>query len=250
MSRFALALASALAAGTLAGALTRPAFAETPLPAGVFIAAQTQNEYLAKDQLIGAKVQDATGRIVGDIEDLILDEHNTVIGVVMGTGGFLGVAEKKVGVHLSALDFEEKDGKTIVALPEATAANLEAAPVFQRTKPKKTIMERAKEKARELSDKAKSTTEQAIEKAKPQLDAAKEKAMEAYEKAKEAAGPALEQAKQAAEEAKQAVKEGLEAAKEAAGEMSKELAPAEPAPAPAPESAPAPEAAPAKPEPL
>lgn len=209
-----------------------------------FIAAQTQDQYLAKDQLIGAKVHGPDGKIVGDVEDLIINESNQVIGVVMGTGGFLGLAEKKVGVPLGALTFEDKDGKTIVNLAAGTQANIAAAPAFERVKPKKTLLERAKEKVEELSDKTSTSTQEAVEKAKPALEEAKEKAVEAYEKAKEAAQPAIEKAKEAAQEATEAVKEAVGAGGEATP------APAEPAPAPAPEAAPAepapaPEAAPA-----
>ena len=67
------------------------------------MAAQSDTEYLAKDHLIGAKVHGAEGTIVGDVEDLIVNDQNQVIGVVMGTGGYLGWAEKKVGVALSSL---------------------------------------------------------------------------------------------------------------------------------------------------
>src|SRR6478735_3976062 len=76
-----------------------------------FVPAQTADQYLAKDHLIGAKVAGQDGKIIGDVEDLIINDQNQVVGVVLGTGGFLGVAEKKVAVDLSALKFEEKDGK-------------------------------------------------------------------------------------------------------------------------------------------
>lgn len=162
-----------------------------------FLPAQTTNQYLAKDHLIGAKVSGQDGKIIGDVEDLIINDQNQVVGVVLGTGGFLGVAEKKVAVDLSALKFEEKDGKTAVSLPGATQAVIDTAPTFQRTAPAKTLLERAREKAVELGDKTTATTKKAIEDAKPALENAKEKAHEAYEKAKEAAGNAYDEAKKA-----------------------------------------------------
>ena len=197
---------------------------------GVFIKNQTAEEYLAKDHLIGVKVKGPDGKIVGDIEDLIITDGNTVVGIVMGTGGFLGMAEKKIGVQLSALKFEEANGTLSVSLPEATKEGLDAAPAYERAQPKKSLLDRAKEKAIELKDKTSATTSGAVEKAKPMLDEAKQKAAEAYEKAKEAAAPAYEKAKEA-------VGGAVDAAKEAA----------QPAPAPAPApAAPAP-AAPATP---
>ncbi len=63
-----------------------------------------------RDHLIGAKIRGKDGKIIGDVEDLIINDKNQVVGVVMGTGGFLGIAEKKVGVDLSALKFDETGG--------------------------------------------------------------------------------------------------------------------------------------------
>lgn len=254
MNKFAATLA-ALTLAALSPAFA-PVFAQDAATSGVFVAAQSGDQYLAKDQLIGAKVHDKDGKIIGDIEDLIVSDHNIVVGVVMGTGGFLGLAEKKVGVQLGALSFEEKDGKTTVVLPEGTKANIDAAPAFQRTQPAKSLLERAKEKARELSDKTSASTQDAVDKAKPALEQAKEKAVEAYEKAKEAAAPAIEKAKEAAKDAEAAVKDAVDAAKEATKEATTPApetpAPAAETPAPAAEApapAPAPEAAPAAPAP-
>ncbi len=197
---------------------------------GPFVAAQGANQYLARDHLIGAKVTGKDGKIIGDVEDLIVDENNQVVGVVMGTGGYFGFAEKKIGVTLSALKFEEKDGRMTVALPDVDQAALEVAPAYARSKPPKSLFERAQEKVEELSDKTSASTKDAYEKAKPAIEDATAKAKDAYEKAKEAAAPALEKAKEAAGEAYDAAKE---AAKKAAEEASKavETPPAETPPA-------------------
>lgn len=204
-----------------------PALAQTAQPAGVFIKGQTAEEYLAKDHLIGTKVQGPDGKIIGDIEDLIITDGNQVVGIVMGTGGFLGMGEKPVGVYLSALKFDEKDGKLTVTLPQGTVENLAALEPFQRQHPKKSLLERAQEKARELSDKTSATTKSAIEQAQPAIEEAKKKAQEAYEAAKEAAQPAYEKAKEAVEGAIEAAKPETPAPVEPAP------APVEPAPAPA-----------------
>jgi hypothetical protein len=206
---------------------------ETKIPAGVFINTQTQDQYLARDNLIGAKVHGPDGKIIGDIEDLIVNDYNQIVGVVMGTGGFAGFGEKKVGVNLSALKFEEADGKTKISLPQATHDVLGAAEAYKTTQPRKSLLERAQEKAQELTDKARSTSSDAVEKAKPSIEQAKDKALEAYEKAKEAAGPAIEAAKEAIgsalDEAKKAIEEGQQPPAEAPAPAAPE-APAEPAP--------------------
>jgi sporulation protein YlmC with PRC-barrel domain len=202
-----------------------------------FVPAQTANQYLAKDHLIGAKVAGQDGKIIGDVEDLIVNDQNQIVGVVLGTGGFLGVAEKKVAVDLSALKFDEKDGKTTVSLPGATQAVIDTAPTFQRTQPAKSLLERAREKAVELGDKTTATTKKAIDDAKPVIDDAKVKAQEAYDKAKEAATPAYEKAKEAVgtayDEAKKAVSSDPAATPPAEPAPTTEPAPAAPATPPA-----------------
>lgn len=198
-------LITLLALGTM---IATPALAQAPTAESIFIQTQNESEYLAKDLLIGAKVHNDEGKIVGDIEDVVLNDWNRVEGVVMGTGGFLGVAEKKVGVKLSALKFSDKDGKTYVALPGITKEMLDAVEPFKRAKPQKTLLERAMEKAQELTDKGSVT------------------AKEAYDKAKEQAGPAYEKAKEAAkhgyDSAKEAVKEAVDKAKDAAAPAPKQ----------------------------
>ncbi len=166
------------------------AAAAVKIPPNTFVRGQLQGQYLAKDRLIGAKVQNKDGAIIGDIEDLIVNPNNQVVGVIMGTGGFLGAGEKKIGVQLGALQFATKDGKTVISLPTATKEVLGALEPFKRAEPKKGILDRTKEKAKELSDKTKETTKDAA-------TAAKEKAGPALEKAKDAAGAVVDKAKEA-----------------------------------------------------
>ena len=198
-------LIALMALGTVIAA---PAQAQQPSAATIFIQAQNEAEYLAKDLILTAKVHNDEGKIIGDIEDLVLTDDNRVEGVVMGTGGFLGVAEKKVGVKLSALKFKEAGGKTVVSLPGVTKEMLTAVEPFKRAKPAKTLLERAMEKAQELTDKGSVT------------------AKDAYDKAKEQAGPAYEKAKEAAKQtydhAKDAVKDAVDKAKDAAAPAPKQ----------------------------
>lgn len=199
-----------VALGALAASL--PAFAQqksTParveIPKGMFPVEQSVDQYLARNVILFAKVRDPKGKIIGDVEDFIVNDHNTIVGVVMGTGGFLGAGEKKVAVMLSALRIEEKDGKTLVTLPVATKELLAALPAFKPKKAAKSMYDRIKEKAQELTDKtletSKDAAETAREKAGPALEKAKEAAGKAYDKTKEAVGTAVEKAKDAAQPA-------------------------------------------------
>lgn len=213
MHKGVLALAAAAALFSL------PVFAQTATPSDVFLTTQGEGQYLAKDLLLGAKVHNSEGVIVGDVEDLILDANNQVQGVIIGVGGFAGFGEKRVGVALPALQIKNESGVVIVSLPQATKETLDALPAFERKQPPKSLIDRAIEKAKELSDKSSVT------------------AKDAYEKAKEEAGPALQRAEEAA---KKTYEESVKPALEKAGEATKEAYDAaKDAMAPKPEGAPA-----------
>lgn len=190
MNVFAPTFAANLACALFFGAFGITHAAADPVHSGI-INSQGPDRYLARDNLIGVKVHDQSDTIVGDVEDLIIDSTNRVVGVVVGTGGVLGLGEKRVGVHLTSLDFVEADGTTLAVLSHMSKTDLESAPAFERAKPQKTLLQRAKEKAQELTDKTAATSKDAYEKAKPTIDAAKETVKETYEKAKDAAKEAV-----------------------------------------------------------
>jgi hypothetical protein len=154
-------LVSLAAAAALAVAI--PAFAQqkaepkapakVALPANTFIKSQEAKQYLARTRLIGQKVLNKDGETIGDIEDLIVNSGNEIVGVIMGVGGFLGVGEKKIGVRYSALKFSTKDGKTTISLPTATKEVLAAVEPYQRTEPQKTLLQKATETAKDIAGK-------------------------------------------------------------------------------------------------
>ena len=185
-----------LASGAALAQQTPPTPAGTPaqaktvtIPPG-FIKAQAPGQTLARDRLIGAKVHNREGQIIGDIEDLILSSSNQVVGVIMGVGGFLSLGEKRIGIHYGALQFTQKDGVSRIVLPIATKDVLAAVEPYKRSEPPKSLLDRSKEKARELTDRSTETAKDAAE-------VVKEKAGPAYDKAKEAAGAAVDKAKEA-----------------------------------------------------
>lgn len=178
--------------------------ADSNIPAGVFMQRQAVDQQLARDFLIGAKVYNADNKIIGDIEDLILDELNTVEGVIIGVGGVLGLGEKRIGVRYTALQIQIRDGKQIVVLEQATQPVLKALKAYQRARPPKSYFERAMEKAKELAAKTSETTKDAYKKAKekvgPAYEDAKKKAGDAYEAAKKKVEETVEKAKQATQQ--------------------------------------------------
>jgi sporulation protein YlmC with PRC-barrel domain len=121
---------------------------------------------MAKTRLIGAKVTNKAGEVIGDIEDLIFGAGtNEVQGVIMGVGGFLGVGEKKIGVQMSALTMTLKDGKRVPVM-DVTKEVLAAVPAFTYGEVPKTLVQKAGEATKEAAKKAGDATKGVIEKAK------------------------------------------------------------------------------------
>ena len=177
-----------------------------------FLAEQKPTEYLAKDRLIGANVHDKDGKIIGHINDLIVDGDNKIVGAVISAGGVLGIGKKEVAVPLASLGIESTDDGINVVLPIATKDALTAAPEYKRVKPPKGWLQRAVEKGQELRDTGKDAYDAAKVQAGPALEKAKQAAKDALEAAKQQAGPAIEKAKQEAQEAIEKAKEAAQPA--------------------------------------
>jgi sporulation protein YlmC with PRC-barrel domain len=136
------------------------------IPKGVFFKGQSATQYMAKTRLIGAKVTNKSGEVIGDIEDLIFAAGtNELQGVIMGVGGFLGVGEKKIGVQMSALTMTLKDGKRVPVI-DVTKDVLAAVPAFTYGEAPKTMVQKATEATKEAAKKAGDATKGVIEKAK------------------------------------------------------------------------------------
>ena len=136
MSKFVLALllSAALAVPALAQKKEEPKkeAAKVAIPTNTFFKGQTASQYLAREQLIGAKVLNKEGQAIGTIDDLIIGSGDKIEGVVMGVGGVLGVGAKTVGVRLGALKVSTADGKVTVTFPGATKEMLGAVEAYQR----------------------------------------------------------------------------------------------------------------------
>ena len=133
--------------GQTPGSTPAPTPAETPgqsqeqpkkartkvaIPPNTFFKGQTSSQYLAGEQLIGAKVTNKDGQTIGTISDLIVGSGDRIDGVILAVGGLLGVGEKKIGVRLPALKLSRDDGKLAVSLPNASKEILSAVPAYER----------------------------------------------------------------------------------------------------------------------
>jgi hypothetical protein len=125
---------------TAALALPAPARTQEPpkeaakaaIPPNTFFKGQTSSQYLAGEQLIGAKVTNKDGQTSGTISDLIVGSGDKIDGVILSVGGVLGVGEKKIGVRLGALKLSKAEGKLAVSLPSASKEILGAVPAYEK----------------------------------------------------------------------------------------------------------------------
>lgn len=155
---------------TAASAALAAAIGMFPLAAAnavEFVATQAAGEQ-STSSLIGLNVQNNAGEALGDVNYFVIDASGKITTVVIGVGGFLGVAEKNVGVPFSALTITTNaDGKEIGKL-DATKDNLTAAPAYVWTE--KSTAQRLKEGAEDLAKKAREGASSLADKAKKAAD--------------------------------------------------------------------------------
>jgi sporulation protein YlmC with PRC-barrel domain len=77
-------------------------------------------------KVLGTNVKDASGKKIGEIEDVVLDKQsNSILFAVVGFGGFLGMNEKYHPIPWSSLDYVEGENSYVV---DYTKEQLQAAP--------------------------------------------------------------------------------------------------------------------------
>jgi len=106
--------------------------AKAAIPPNTFFKGQTSSQYLAAEQLIGAKVTNSDGQTLGTISDLIVGSGDKIDGVLLSVGGVLGVGDKKIGVRLAALKLTKAEGKLSISLPSASKEILAAVPAYEK----------------------------------------------------------------------------------------------------------------------
>ena len=114
-----------------AEATTTPA---APLPGdqpkmatGQFIEQQQPGQTLAT-ALMGQDVLDSSGQQIAKVSNIIFDEQSKIVGVILATGGFLGIGEHNVGVELNQLTPNPDEKGYVVNLSRDA---IEKAPPFK-----------------------------------------------------------------------------------------------------------------------
>jgi hypothetical protein len=128
--------------------------AATALAGGLALGVQAQDEpqglYSAND-IMGAEVllAGSPDEVVGDVDDILLDDEMTVSSLVVESGAILGLGGREIIVEAGQFRLEtrtEGDGVTVHrVLVEATAEEMEEFPTYDRD-----WMEQARENARSV----------------------------------------------------------------------------------------------------
>ena len=89
------------------------------------------------------RVTDPEGKDIGRLVDVLVDANGQPQAAVIDFGGFMGVGNRKIAVHWSALHFNPGDAKRKVAL-DMTPDQIKSAPEFRNpTKPAPVVTARS-----------------------------------------------------------------------------------------------------------
>lgn len=157
--------ASVAAALAVAPALLATGAAAADIP---FIKSQQPGEWMAY-RLVGTKVLNGKGDIVGRVSDVVLDASGNATAVVIGIGGVAGYGDKLVAVPFKAVYIGDVTHSSRVVVLDVTKEQLQGAPTYDAKDP--TAAARLKAKA---SDWAKAAKEKAIELGNAAAEKAKE----------------------------------------------------------------------------
>jgi hypothetical protein len=112
-----------------------------------FLSEQKPDDWLASN-IIGQAVVNAQDEKIGSINDLVTDRSGNVQAALIGTGGFLGIGEKKVAVRFEALKLARSDDDKVRVVLNVSKDDLAAAPDFK-TLDKQQVVEGANKGDRE-----------------------------------------------------------------------------------------------------
>jgi hypothetical protein len=82
------------------------------------------------EAILGQRVTDVDTKDIGRLVDVLVGANGQPQAAVIDFGGFMGVGNRKVAVHWSALHFNPADGKHKITL-DMTPDQIKAAPEFR-----------------------------------------------------------------------------------------------------------------------
>jgi sporulation protein YlmC with PRC-barrel domain len=127
------AIAGLLATGALAQDATTPAPAEPAATEMAPEALQPADGHLAS-AMIGEQVYSGAGddaQTIGDVNDIVIGNDGMVQALVVGVGGFLGIAEKNVAIDFKKASWADQNGDRWLVV-ETSKEALQGLPDFDR----------------------------------------------------------------------------------------------------------------------
>jgi sporulation protein YlmC with PRC-barrel domain len=100
--------------------------ADDALPASV----KNVDGSINASNLVGLKVENGDGDVVGKVGEVVLEKDGNVEGVVVDVGGFLGIGVHPVLLNWHDLQLNGSQGE-VKALVNATKARLKALPAYE-----------------------------------------------------------------------------------------------------------------------
>lgn len=82
------------------------------------------------EAILGQRITDPQGKEIGRLVDVLVDANGQPQAAIIDFGGFMGVGNRKIAVHWSALRFNPASPKNKVTL-EMTPDQIKAAPEFR-----------------------------------------------------------------------------------------------------------------------
>ena len=116
------------ASDAIAPAIVPPAIAPEAAPA--FTLDVMGEDHLLTSRLGSALVFDANGREIGDVEDVVVGGDGSVVALLIGLGGTLGLGEKPVAVRFEHVALERNDEGEPRFVLDLEGAALRDAPAF------------------------------------------------------------------------------------------------------------------------
>lgn len=83
--------------------------------------------------ILGQRITGPDGKDIGRLVDVLVDANGQPQAAVIDFGGFMGVGNRKIAVHWSALHFAPGDPHRKIAL-EMTPDQIKSAPEFRNPK--------------------------------------------------------------------------------------------------------------------
>ena len=121
--------ARVLTAATLAAILLLPPFSAIAQASAPTMTPADRHDWERShriSRLIGSDVRNKSGEKIGDIRDLVMDDHGTIKLAIVSTGGFLGVGDRLHAVPWDVLTLGPKDDHIL----DIDKAHLQATPGF------------------------------------------------------------------------------------------------------------------------